>query len=304
MRYEGHSQSIMPKLYLLAGATASGKTALSIEFAQQHNCEILSCDASCFYKGMDIGTAKPTIEEQNKVKHWGIDIVAPHEYFSIKNYIDYAYKCVNDILNRGHNVLVVGGSGFYLKSFLIPVTDDVVISKEIEQKLSKMEQEGGLNSLVEHLKRLNPAQDLDIDLKNPQKVKKALARCWASGKTLHDLKDVLHNKEVPFPNLIKKTFLLQRPLEILRLRIRQRAKKMLNNGLLDEVKNLIRTGQLIPNTPAACAIGYQESIQYLAGKISLQQLHELIVQNTYALVKKQMTWFRHQIHFHHYLYPH
>lgn len=292
----------MPKLYLLAGATASGKTALSIEFAQQHNCEILSCDASCFYKGMDIGTAKPTTKEQNKVKHWGIDIIAPNEYFSIKNYMDYAHRCVNDIIHRGHDILVVGGSGFYLKSFLVPIADDIVIPKEIEQKFSEMEREGGLDLLIEHLKRLNPAQDLDIDLKNPRKVKKALARCWVTGKTLYDLKDALHHQEPPFSNLIKETFLLQPPLEILRLRIRQRAKNMLNNGLLDEVKTLLATGQLMPNTPAACAIGYQESIQYLTGKISLQQLYELMVQNTYALVKKQTTWFRHQIHFHHYLY--
>ena len=292
----------MAKLYLLAGATASGKTAFSIDFAQQHHCEILSCDASCFYKGMDIGTAKPTLEEQNQVKHWGIDIIDPNAYFSVKDYINYAQKCVEDIVARGHNVLVVGGSGFYLKSFLAPIADDVIIPQEIEQKISHLEESGGLDLLVEQLKIANTSEDLTIDLKNPRKVKKALARCWATGKTLRELGAELDRNPLPFSHLDKETFLIQPPLEILRLRIRQRARKMLDNGLLDEVKALLDRKLLIPNTPAGSAIGYRETIQYLSGEISFEQLYEQIVQNTYALVKKQTTWFRYQIHFQHYLY--
>ncbi|MGX8716665.1 MAG: tRNA (adenosine(37)-N6)-dimethylallyltransferase MiaA [bacterium] len=292
----------MPKLYLLAGATASGKTAFSIDFARQHNCEILSCDASCFYKGMDIGTAKPTPEEQRQVEHWGIDIIDPNAYFSVKDYVNYAQKCVEDIVARGHNVLVVGGSGFYLKSFLTPIADDVVIPKEIEQKISDLEESGGLDLLVEQLKIANPSEDLTIDLKNPRKVKKALARCWATGKTLRELEAEFEQNPIPFPHLDKETFLLQPPLEVLRLRIRQRVRKMLDNGLLDEVKTLLDKKLLLPHTPAGSAIGYRETIQYLSGEISFEQLYEQIVQNTYALVKKQMTWFRYQIHFQHYLY--
>ena len=292
----------MPKLYLLAGPTASGKTAFSIEFAQKHNCEILSCDASCFYKGMDIGTAKPTPEEQSNVKHWGIDLVTPNTYFSIKDYISYTHPRVRDILHRGHNILVVGGSGFYLKSFLVPVSDDIVIPETIKQKISKLEQEGGLDLLIKKLQSLNSDQPLTLDLKNPRKVKKTLARCWASGKTLYDLEHALEQQKRPFQDLHPETFLIQRPLEILRLRIRKRVENMLNQGLTDEVRHLLNTGQLIPNTPAACAIGYRETIQYLLNKTSKEQLQEQIIQNTYMLVKKQMTWFRHQMHFHHYLY--
>ena len=292
----------MPKLYLLAGATASGKTAFSIEFAQRNHCEILSCDASCFYKGMDIGTAKPTVEEQSKVKHWGIDIIAPNEYFSVKDYASYAQECVKDIIARGHNVLIVGGSGFYLKSFLVPIADDVAISEEVEQRISHLEEDGGLDALVEHLRATNPNEALTIDLKNPRKVKKALARCWTTGKTLHELEDELYRQANPFPELDKETFLIQPPLEILRFRIRQRAKNMLSSGLIDEVKMLLTNKLLIPGTPAASAIGYRETISYLAGEISREQLQEQIIQNTYTLVKKQMTWFRYQIRFHHYLY--
>lgn len=292
----------MPKLYLLAGATASGKTAFSIDFAQQHNCEILSCDASCFYKGMDIGTAKPTPEEQRQVKHWGIDIIEPNAYFSVKDYVNYAQKCAEDIVSRGHNVLVVGGSGFYLKSFLTPIADDVVIPEEIEQKISDLKESGGLDLLVEQLEIANPSENLMIDLKNPRKVKKALARCWTTGKTLRELEAELEQHPLPFPHLDKETFLLQPPLEVLRLRIRQRARKMMDDGLLDEIKTLLDKKLLLPHTPAGSAIGYRETIQYLSGEISFEQLYEQIVQNTYALVKKQMTWFRYQIHFQHYLY--
>lgn len=292
----------MSKLYLLAGPTTSGKTAFSIDFAQRYNCEILSCDAFCFYKGMDIGTAKPSLTDQNTVKHWGIDILAPNEYFSIKDYINYAHKCVQDIIHRGYNVLVVGGSGFYLKSFLAPVADDVVIPEEIEQKISYLEECGGLDLLVKLLKEINHAQDLDIDFKNPRKVKKALARCWATGKTLQELEDELWHQDNPLGYLSKETFLIQSPIELLRWRIRQRAQKMLKGGLLEEVKGLLDSKQLIPNTPAAAAIGYRETLSYLLGEITKEQLYEQIVQNTYALVKKQMTWFRYQIHFNHYLY--
>ena len=292
----------MPKIYLLAGPTASGKTAFSIEFARENNCEILSCDAFCFYKGMDIGTAKPSLLEQNSVKHWGIDIIAPNEYFSVKDYMNYAHKCVHDIVDRGYNVLVVGGSGFYLKSFLAPVADDVVIPQEIEQKISYLEECGGIDLLIKLLKEVNHAQDLVIDFKNPRKVKKALARCWATGKTLQELEDELYHRENPFPNFPKETLLIQSPIEVLRWRIRQRAQKMLDDGLLEEVKGLLDSKQLVPNTPAATAIGYRETIQYFSGEISREQLYEQIVQNTYALVKKQMTWFRYQIHFNHYLY--
>ena len=144
----------MSKLYLLAGPTSSGKTAFSIDFAQQHNCEILSCDAFCFYKGMDIGTAKPTPSEQSSVKHWGIDIIAPNEHFSIKDYINYAQKSVKDIIYRGLNVLVVGGSGFYLKSFLAPITDDIVIPEEIELKILYLENHGGHDLLIKLLKEV------------------------------------------------------------------------------------------------------------------------------------------------------
>lgn len=292
----------MCQLYLLAGPTTSGKTAFSIDFAQRHNCEILSCDAFCFYKGMDIGTAKPSIEEQSRIKHWGIDILTPDKYFSVKDYINYAHTCVQDIIHRGYNVLAVGGSGFYLKSFLAPVADDVVIPEEIEQKISYLEECGGLNLLIKLLKEINHAQDFIIDLKNPRKVKKALARCWATGKTLQELEHELCHQTNPFSNLHKKTFLIQPPIEILRWRIRQRARDMLDNGLIEEVKQLLDAQQLIPNTTAASAIGYRETIAYLSGEISQEQLYEQIVQNTYALVKKQMTWFRYQIHFDHYLY--
>ena len=149
---------------------------------------------------------------------------------------------------------------------------------------------------------MNHAQDLCIDFKNLRKVKKALARCWATGKTLQELENALCHQANPFADLSKETFLVQVPIEILRWRIRQRAQTMLDNGLIEEVKGLLESKQLIPNTTAALAIGYRETIAYLSGEISREQLYEQIVQNTYALVKKQMTWFRYQIRFDHYLY--
>ena len=292
----------MPTLFILAGATASGKTELALNFAQKKNCEILSCDASAFYRGMDIGTAKPTLEEQQTVRHWGIDIAEPNEPFSIKDFVAYAQKCVSDITARGKNVLAVGGSGLYLKSFLSPVTDDVHPSKSVREEIAALEANGGIEALRERLLKFDSQASKYAELKNPRSVRKALERCLTTGLPLAEVLKNFQQQPTPYASLKKITICLCRPLEILKLRIRLRVHKMLQNGLIDEVRRLNEEGKLLPNTPASAAIGYHETLNFLQHPTSLWELEQEIVNDTYGLVKKQLTWFRHQMKFDGYWY--
>lgn len=292
----------MATLYLLAGPTASGKTEYAISLAHLHHCEILSCDASAFYRGMDIGTAKPTLEEQRAAQHWGIDLVEPDQHFSIKDYVDYARAQVQDILGRRKNVLVVGGSGFYFKSFLAPVVDDIPPSQAVLERVDLLEKQQGLPGLVAALCERNSSLPPNFNLKNPRKVRKALERCLTTGLPLKDVLAQFEQQKSPFDFLRKEVLCIHRPLEILKMRIRMRTHKMLAGGLIEEVQALQSRQKLLPNTPAALAIGYREVLAFLQHPTSLEQLAEDIIRDTYALVKKQQTWFRHQIQFDRYLY--
>ena len=302
MRLSTFQNKCMPTLFILAGATASGKTELALHFARKKNCEILSCDASAFYRGMDIGTAKPTKKEQQTVRHWGIDIAEPNEPFSIKDFVAYAQNCVSDITKRGKNVLVVGGSGLYLKSFFSPVTDNVHPNTTVREELAALEVNGGIEALRERLLKFDPQASEYVELKNPRNVRKALERCLTTGLPLSEVLKNFQQQPTPYASLPKFAIYLCRPLEILKLRIRLRVHKMLQNGLIDEVRRLKEEGKLLPNTPASAAIGYRETLKFLQQPMSLQDLEKEIVNDTYGLVKKQLTWFRHQMVFDWYWY--
>lgn len=285
----------MPLMILLAGPTASGKTELALTLAQRYNCEILSCDASLFYRGMDIGTAKPSPLERAKVPHWGIDITEPNSYFSIKTFIQYAQQCVEDITSRNKNVLVVGGSGFYLKSFLSPMVDDLAPDFSIRQQIADLEQQQGIESCLKRLQALNPNLPSSLDTKNPRLIKKVLERCLSSGLPLEELASQFKAQPIPYAHFQKLTLCIQKPLEVLKWRIRARTHAMLQMGLVDEVQRLNEAHKLLPGYPATSAIGYRETLAFLKHPSSMQELEQEIVHNTYALVKKQLTWLRHQI---------
>lgn len=291
----------MTHLFLIAGTTASGKTEFAIDFAKKNNCEIISCDASAFYKGMNIGTAKPSLEERQQIPHWGIDLIQPNEAFSIQQYVNYIQSCVNKISKKGKNILVVGGSGFYLKTFLEPVTDTITPSEQVIQRIKDLEQEKGLEGLVNTLKELNTEFPPNFDLKNPRKIRKALERCWETRESLLNLYKIFKNQPKPFPYLKKECYYLICPLEILKLRIAKRTQQMIQKGLIEEVKTLLKKHLLIPDTPAASAIGYRETITFLQQPNTFN-LAALINKNTLALAKKQATWFRHQIRFDRYIF--
>lgn len=285
----------MPQsLHIITGPTAVGKTEYALSYAAKHNAEIVSCDASLVYRGMDIGTAKPSPDELDRVPHHLIDVNEVDAPYDVVAYVRDAEAAVADIFARGKSVVVTGGSGFYLKSFFAPVIDLVVVSDAIRAEVADLYAANGLEGLVAELRQRSPQGLGNLDVMNPRRVLRALERCIASGKSLPDLQAEFAARPEPYSDCEKHFILLERDPENLRQRVARRVDQMMQSGLVEEVECLRELG-IERNPSAASAIGYRETLAYLRGEIELKALVPAIVQNTNHLVKKQRTWFRTQI---------
>jgi tRNA dimethylallyltransferase len=289
------AQTMAAVIYLLTGPTASGKSALALAWARAHDAEILSCDAVQVYRGMDIGTAKPGAAARSLVPHHGLDLCDPARAFSVAEYRDYAARTVAEIHARGRPVLVAGGSGFYLKCFFAPVADDVAVPPAIAAEVRALEQSGGLPALAARLRAASPVGTGAVDLRNPRRVVRALARCLASGRSVPELEAAFQQSGTPFDNYEKKLVRIERSAAELDKRIHARARAMLRAGLMDEVRAL--ADALRANPAAGAAIGYRETLAWLdaGGRAPLDELAESIALHTRQLVRKQRTWFRGQL---------
>ena len=283
-----------PSLFVLTGPTASGKTARALDWAERHGAEIVSCDSLLFYRGMDIGTAKPTPAEMARVPHHLIDIVGPDERYDVQRYVAAARAAVEDIVRRGRRVLVVGGSGFYLRSFFAPMADGIEVAPALRAELETRLAAEGCEALVAELRSLNPAGLGNLDTQNPRRVVRALERCRAAGRTLAELAAEFAAKPSAFSEFAVRLVRLDCDAAVLDQRIVARVQAMLGAGLVDEVRRLDAVG-VRRNESAARAIGYREVLDYLDGRRPLAALEGEIVRNTRALVKKQRTWFRTQL---------
>lgn len=285
----------MPRvIHVLTGCTAVGKTELALRWAEAHDAEIVSCDSLLFYRGADIGTAKPTPGERARVPHHLIDVCEITERMDVTRYVALAREAVAAIVNRDRTVLVVGGSGFYLKAFFGPVADDVAVSPELRAEIQSALEQRGLAALIADLERLNPAGLGELDVNNPRRVTRALERCRASGRTLAQLQIEFARQPGPFADYEVRLVELTRPPGELEERIARRVDAMLAAGLVGEVQGLLARG-LAQNPSAAGAIGYRETIDFIAGRLSEEELGPAIARNTRALVRKQRTWFRTQL---------
>jgi tRNA dimethylallyltransferase len=278
-------------IYMLAGVTAVGKSKISIQWAAKNSCEIVSCDSVAVYKGMDVGSAKPSIRDRQQVVHHGIDLVDVRDVFSVADYQAYATEVVEQIKGRKVSVLVAGGSGFYLQSFLTPVVDDIVVTREIREEVEQIYANDHLVGIVARLKELNPDGVGTLDTLNPRRVMRGLERCMASGKTILQLKDEFAAKPKAFPKFDKKVLWMDRENEDLGNRISNRTEGMLKEGIVAETEGLLRAG-IEGNAPASNAVGYRECIAFLKGKLQEDQLLGEINKSTRQLVSKQRKWFR------------
>jgi tRNA dimethylallyltransferase len=279
-----------PTLHVLTGCTAVGKTEWALRWAEARGAEIVSCDSLLFYRGLDLGTAKPTAAERARVRHHLIDICDVSARMDVTHYVTKARAAVKEIQARGRAVLVVGGSGFYLKSFFSPVADEVAVPAGLRTEVARLSP----GEALERLRALNPAGLGSLDTANPRRVTRALERCLASGRTLAALAEDFARQPGPFADWTVELTRIERPPGELAQRIEARVSAMVRAGLVAEVKQAMAAG-LRDNPSAARAIGYREVIDFLDGRLPGAGLAAEIAKNTRALVKKQRTWFRTQL---------
>lgn len=282
-----------PAIHVLTGPTAVGKTETALRWAEQHDAEILSCDSVCVYRGMDIGSAKPTAEEQRRVRHHGLDLVDPSERYSVSQYVDMARAAIAAAHARDKRILVTGGSGFYLAAFFGPVTDELAIPQTITDEVRTLQRQG-LAPLLHRLREIEgPKLPEWLDQQNPIRVAKALERRLASGRSLDSLRDEFLTRKGPFADHKVTYELLERPDEELKARIAARTELMLRMGIIEESERLLAM-RLDPELTSSRAVGYRAVMDWLEGgkRVAMSGLAERINLDTWALVRKQRKWFR------------
>lgn len=278
-----------PKVIVIIGPTASGKTSLSIELAKQIKGEIISCDSMQIYKDMDIGSAKPTKKERQGIKHYLIDEVLPTERFSVAEYKKRAEKAIEEILAKGKMPIVVGGTGLYVNSLIDGIEyDSMPLDETYREKLMKMaEKEEGLKKLYEQAKKIDEEAIQKISLNDKKRIVRILEIYHTTGKNKTEQEKLSRQKEVKYDY---KIFVLNIERPILYERINKRVDIMLEQGLIEEVKTLI---QKYPTFPTAMqAIGYKEMVAYLKNQITKEEAIEKIKQESRRYAKRQITWFK------------
>jgi len=278
-------------LSLLGGVTAAGKTKFAISWALANRAEVLCCDSVAFYRGFDVGSAKPSLEERGKVPHHGLDLCDLSEPIDVDQYHQYAEGVLSDIAERDKKAMVVGGSGFYLEGFLHPVVDEVNISDDTRGEVWRIYEKEGKEGLLTYLNQINPDGLGQLDIHNPVRLLRALERCLESGKSLKELRERFSALPDPYPQWEKRMIWLDREDADLEERIEHRTRGMLAAGLVAEVQYLLKNG-LCEKTNLASAVGYREVISYLRGGLDEADLLPAIVSSTRKLVSKQRKWFR------------
>ncbi|MCM1531816.1 MAG: tRNA (adenosine(37)-N6)-dimethylallyltransferase MiaA [Bacteroides sp.] len=273
-------------LKVLEGPTASGKTALAIEWALKENTEIVSADSRQFYRELNIGVARPSPEELAAVPHHFIANKSIFHYYSVSHYEQEALALLDRLFARHDTVIMAGGSGLYVNAVCHGIDELPDPAPELRQQLKEQEVREGLESLQELLKKLDPVFYEKVDLHNPVRLRRALEVCITTGKPYSSLRTATSK---PRPFAIER-YVLTRPKEELHDRIEKRTDLMMEAGLLNEAKTLYPHREL----NALQTVGYRELFAYLDGKISLEQAVTDIKTNTRRYAKRQMTWLRRQ----------
>lgn len=278
-----------PKVIVIVGPTASGKTALSIELAKKIDGEIISCDSMQIYKDMNIGSAKPTIEEMQGIKHYMIDIAEPTERFSVAEYKKRSEEAIEKILQKGKVPIIVGGTGLYANSLIYNIEyNEIMLDEEYRKNLMKIaETEVGLTTLYEKARSIDPVAMEKISLNDKKRIIRVLEIKHSTGKNKTELELESRKNEVKYEY---KVFAINMPREILYDRINKRVDIMIENGLIDEVENIIEKYKEFPT--AMQAIGYKEIVMYLKGELNKQEAIEKIKQESRRYAKRQITWFK------------
>ena len=279
-----------PKILVICGPTASGKTALAVGLARRHHGEVVSADSMQIYRRMDIGTAKPTPEEMGGVPHHMLDVADPEEDFSVARYVDMAAKCVDDILSRGRLPILAGGTGLYIDSLLsgrtfAPFQPDSPLRGQLEEQLRR---EGGA-AMLSRLARVDPDSAARLHPNDEKRIVRALEVYQSTGKTI--TQHNLETRAIP-PRYDALTLALAfEQREDMWSRIDRRVDQMMDQGLVDEVQSLLDSG-----VPAKCtamqAIGYKEMAAALLSHGDVSAGAEEVKLRSRQYAKRQLTWFR------------
>ena len=276
------------KVIVICGPTASGKTALSIELAKQINGEIVSCDSMQIYKDMDIGTAKPTIEEMQGIKHYLIDCVSPDTRYSVADYKKDAKKAIREIIEKEKIPIVVGGTGLYIDSLIYEIEyQNIQFDEEYRNMLETRVEKEGLQKLYEEAEKIDLEAVQKISQNDKKRILRILEIYHATGKnkTQQELESRKNEPEYDY-----QVYALNWNRDLLYERINKRVDIMIEQGLVEEVKKIHKKYNKFPT--AMQGLGYKEIVEYLEGKISKEEAVEKIKMETRRYAKRQMTWFR------------
>lgn len=276
-------------LVVIAGPTASGKTALAIDIAKELGGEIISADSMQIYREMNIGTAKPTAEEMCGVPHHMLDIADPCENFSLWKFARAAHKAINDVYSRGKLPILAGGTGLYTDTIVHNIElSEAGGDNSVREELMKKARSGGAAELYKKLSETDPESAAKLCEKDVKRVVRALEIYYLTGKTKSE-NDEISKKSKKIYNYLY--FAIETEREILYNRINTRVDEMVKRGLFEEVSDIKNKYGFI-NTTAMQGIGYREVLYYLRGLVTRTETEELIKRNTRRLAKRQMTWLR------------
>ncbi len=283
------NQPYPPAIFLM-GPTASGKTALSVQLAQALNGEIISVDSALVFKGMDIGTAKPSMDERGGIPHHLIDILDPAEAYSTGQFRKQALALMGQISRRGKIPILVGGTMLYFKVLnsglaVLPEADPLIRAK-LDRDLAQL----GKEALHQRLAGIDPEAAARIHPNDPQRVQRALEVYAISGKPLTSFFSAAQAQDIPYQKI--KLIIAPQDRALLHGIIALRFKQMLERGFIDEVEALYHRGNLTDKMPSIRAVGYRQAWSYLQGEYNLDTMTEKAVIATRQLAKRQFTWLR------------
>ena len=269
---------------IISGPTAVGKTSYGIELALKHNTQIISADSRQCFKELNIGVAKPSKNQLEKVKHYFINTHSIHEEVNVKIFEDHALKAANEIFANNDVAIMVGGTGLYIKAFAEGIDDIPEINDAVRQKINEQYKIHGLSWLHDEIK----SHDMDFfergEMQNPQRMLRALEVIISTGKSILDF----HSEKKVNRDFDIKNIVLELPREQLYNNINIRVDQMMQDGLLKEAEELLPFRHL----NALQTVGYKELFDYFDGKVSLEKAIDEIKKNTRHYAKRQMTWFR------------
>ncbi len=276
------------KLIIITGPTAVGKTALSIKLAKKINGEIISADSMQIYKGMDIGTAKVTPEETEGIRHYLVDVLEPTQDFNVFEFQRMAKEAVDTITGNGKIPIVAGGTGFYIRALLYDAEFEEMGDIGIRKRLEKEAHIHGKEALYERLKNVDPEYAISVHPNNVKRVIRALEYIEQTDEKFSEYNKRLGEKESPYDFSY---FVLTDDRDVMYSNIDKRVDRMMEDGLVDEVRSLLDMG-ISPKNTSMQAIGYKEITDHLEGLCTIEEAVDKIKQNTRHYAKRQLTWFR------------